>query len=81
MDNVIRKLLKSKGFSNDMIKAVEEKTKKSSEEEEMVHRLKAEALAKTFINASMPELREMVRKMEAANNPPSAPKKTIITPD
>ena len=81
MDNAIRKFLKAKGFSNDIIKAVEERTKKNSEQDEIVDLEKTNALARTFINASMPQIREMVRQMEASQKPPSKPKKTIITPD
>lgn len=78
MDNFIRKFLKHRGFSNDVIKAVEEKTKKSSEEDEMVHRMKAEALAKVMINEAMPAFREYMKKMEEAKKQPKPERKIII---
>lgn len=78
MDDFIRKFLKHRGFSNDVIKAVEEKTKKISEEDEMVHRLKAEALAKVLINEAMPSFREYMKKMEEAKKQPKPERKIII---
>ena len=79
MDNFMRQFLRHRKFSNDIAKAVEEKTKKSSEEEEMVHRLKAEAMTKVIVNEMMPTFRKMM-EMQQNDKPPSKPKKTIILP-
>lgn len=78
MDNFIRKFLKHRGFSNDIIKAIEEKTKKNNEEDEMVDRMKAEALAKTMINEAMPAFRQYMEQMEKAKKQPKPERKIII---
>lgn len=82
MDDFIRKFLRHRGFSNDVIKAVEEKTKKNNEEDEMVDRMKAEALAKTLINEAMPAFREYMRRMEEAKKQSlQKPERKIIIDD
>ena len=76
-DNFIRNFLKHRGFSNDIQKAVDEKTVKSSEEKEMKDRLLAEAMTKQMVNDMMPMFR---RHMEAAKKKEEAPVRKIIIP-
>lgn len=73
MDNFVRKFLKHRGFSNDVIKAVEEKTKKTTAEQEMEHRLLAEAMTKQMVNEMLPAFREHLKKQQ---QPP--PERKII---
>ena len=79
-DNFIRQFLKHRGFSNDIQKAVDEKTAKSSEEKEMKDRLLAEAMTKQMVNDMMPLFR---RHMEAAQKKKEDPavRKIIIPGD
>jgi len=79
-DNFIRQFLKHRGFSNDIQKAVDEKTAKSSEEKEMKDRLLAEALTKQMVNDMMPMFR---RHMEASQKKKEEPavRKIIIPGD
>ena len=79
-DNFIRSFLKHRGFSNDIQKAVDEKTAKSSEEKEMKDRLLAEAMTKQMVNDMMPMFR---RHMEAAKKKQEEPavRKIIIPGD
>lgn len=76
-DNFIRKFLKHRGFSNDIQKAVDEKTAKTSEEKEMRDRLLAEAMTKQMVNDMMPMFR---RHMEASKKKQEAPVRKIIIP-
>lgn len=76
-DNFIRQFLKHRGFSNDIQKAVDEKTAKTSEEKEMKDRLLAEAMTKQMVNDMMPMFR---RHMEAAKQKEEAPVRKIIIP-
>lgn len=78
-DNFIRQFLKHRGFSNDIQKAVDEKTAKITEEQEMKHRLLAEAMTKQFVNDMMPLFR---KKMEADEKQKTAekPVRKIIIP-
>jgi SOS response regulatory protein OraA/RecX len=66
----LKQLLKSKGISNDIIKAVEKKTAEISEEREMNARLQAQQMTK-----------DILKEMLASQVPPSPKKKTIIMPD
>jgi SOS response regulatory protein OraA/RecX len=66
----LKQLLKSKGISNDIIKAVEKKTAEISEEREMNARLQAQQMTK-----------DILKEMLASKVPPSPKKKTIIMPD
>jgi len=74
----MRQFLKHRGFSNDMIKAVEEKTKRTSQEKEMEDRLVAEAMAKNMINEMMPMFRKHLAEQQKAKEKPV---KKIIVPD
>lgn len=76
-DNFIRQFLKHRGFGNDIQKAVDEKTAKTSEEKEMKDRLLAEAMTKQIVNDMMPMFR---RHMEAAKKKEEAPVRKIIIP-
>ena len=69
MENAIRKLLRSKGVSNDIIKAVERKTAQLTEEEEQ--RAQMEAQKMTL---------EIAREVFGNRQPPF-PKKQIIVDD
>ena len=66
----LKQLLKSKGISNDIIKAVEKKTAQITEEREMQARLQAQQMTK-----------DILKEMLASKVPPSPKKKTIIMPD
>ena len=66
----LKQLLKSKGLSNDIIKAVEKKTAQITEEREMQARLQAQQMTK-----------DILKEMLASKVPPSPKKKTIIMPD
>ena len=72
----LKQLLKRAGISNNIIKEVERKAKRTSAEQELEHQEKAMAMTKMMLNDVMPHLRNAVDK-----TPPSKPKKTIIIPD
>ena len=72
----LRQLLKRAGVSNNIIKEVERKAKRTSAEQELEHQEKAMAMTKMMLNDVMPHLRNAMDK-----TPPSKPKKTIIIPD
>jgi len=77
-DNFIRQFLKHRKFGNNIVQAVEEKTKKTTAEQEMKHRLEAEAMTKVIVNEMMPTFRKM---MEAEQKAKEKPVKKIIIPD
>ena len=77
-DNFIRSFLKHRGFSNDIQKAVDEKTAKSSEEKEMKDRLLAEALTKQMVNDMMPMFRRHMEKQQQPKD--DKPVRKIIIP-
>ena len=72
----LKQLLKRAGISNNIIKEVERKAKRTSAEQELEHQEKALAMTKMMLNDVLPHLRSAVDK-----TPPSKPKKTIIIPD
>ena len=76
-DNFIRQFLKHRGFGTDIQKAVDEKTAKISEEQEMKHRLLAEAMTKQMVNDMMPMFR---RHLENKEKEKEAPVRKIIIP-
>ena len=76
-DNFIKQFLKHRGFSNDIQKAVDEKTIKSSEEQEMRDRILAEAMTKQMVNDMMPMFR---RHLDEAQKKKEAPIRKIIIP-
>ena len=72
----LRQLLKIAGVSNNIIKEVEKKAKKTTEQQELEHHEKAMAMTKMMVN-------EALRARKAApDQPPFAKKqKRIIIPD
>ena len=77
-DNFIRQFLKHRKFGNNIAQAVDEKTKRTSEEEEMKHRLEAEAMTKVIVNEMMPTFRKMMEEEQKAKEKPV---RKIIMPD
>ena len=69
----LKQLLKNAGISNDIIKEVERKAKKSSEQMEEEHREKAMAMTKMMLNDAL-----RYRKEHAQPEAPSFEKKIII---
>lgn len=71
----LKQLLKNAGISNDIIKEVERKAKKSSEQMEEEHREKAMAMTKMMLNDALRYRKE--------HSQPEAPpfQKKIIIPD
>lgn len=70
-------LLRSKGFSNDVGKAVEENSRRDSEEKEAMDREKALGLTLKMVNEMMPSLKKAMEAEEKRR----ANIKTIIIPD
>jgi hypothetical protein len=77
-ENFIRQFLKHRKFGNNIANAVDEKTKKTTAEQEMAHRLQAEAMTKMMVNEMMPTFRKMMEKEQQAKEKPV---KKIIIPD
>lgn len=69
----LKQLLKNAGISNDIIKEVERKAKKSSEQMEEEHREKAMAMTKMMLNDAL-----RYRKEHAQPESPPFQKKIII---
>lgn len=78
MDNFIKQFLKHRKFGNNIIEEVEKKTKRTTEEQEMEHRLKAEAMTKVIVNEMMPTFRKMMEEEEKARKKAKEPRKIII---
>ena len=74
MSKALRQLLRDKGISNDILKEVEKQNAKSTEQEEMAHRLRAQQLTKEIVL-------EFMKEMYGEKKPAVAKKKTIIMPD
>jgi hypothetical protein len=72
----LRQLLKQAGISNEIIKEVERKAKRTSAEQEQQHLIETDAMSKHMLKDVMPHLHNALSK-----TPPSKPKKTIIIPD
>jgi hypothetical protein len=66
----LKQLLKSKGISNDIIEAVERKTAKLTQEQEMKARMEAQKITM-----------EIAREVFGNKQPPVPKKKTIIIDD
>jgi hypothetical protein len=66
----LKQLLKSKGISNDIIKAVERKTEQLTEEQEMKARIEAQQMTM-----------DIVKEVFGSKQPPVPKKKTIIIND
>ena len=77
-DDFLKTLLKQRGFSNDVYKAIEENIKKDSEEKERLDREKALGLTLKMVNEMMPSLKKAI---EAEEKRAKKPTKTIIIPD
>jgi hypothetical protein len=77
-DNFIRMFLKHRKFGNNIVEEVDKKTKKTTAEQEMQHRLEAEAMTKMIVNEMMPTFRKMMESQEKAKEKPV---KKIIIPD
>lgn len=73
----LKKLLKSKGFSNDVIKAVEENAKRDSQEKEMLDREKALGITLKMVNEMLPHLKQAMDAEEKRK----ANMRTIIVPE
>jgi hypothetical protein len=72
----LKQLLKNAGVSNDIIKEVEKKSKKTTEQQELEHQEKALAMTKMMINEALRH-----RKEHGKPGEPPATQKTIIIPD
>jgi hypothetical protein len=72
----LKQLLKNAGISNDIVKEVERKSKKISEQTEQEHQEKAMALTKMMLNDAL-----RYRKEHGANKPAEEKLRTIILPD
>jgi hypothetical protein len=77
-DNFIRQFLKHRKFGNNIIEEVEKKTLRTTAEQEMEHRVKAEAMTKVIVNEMMPTFRKM---MEEEQKKQEKPIRKIIVPD
>lgn len=73
----LKKLLKSKGFSNDVVKAVEENVRRDTEEKEMLDREKAMGLTLKMVNEMLPHLKQAMEAEEKRK----ANMRTIIVPN
>jgi len=76
-DNFLRGLLARAGISNDIAKAVEEKTKKLTEEQEQWAQLQASDITKKIINEILGDMKAHETKHQSEQ----APKKIILTGD
>lgn len=72
----LRQLLKNAGISNDIVKEVERKSKKISEQTEQEHQERAMALTKMMINDALRYRKEHGDDKKAAEQV-----RTIILPD
>jgi hypothetical protein len=77
-DDFLKTLLKQRGFSNDVYKAIQENIKKDTEEKERLDREKALGLTLKMVNEMMPALKQA---MDAEEKRAQKPMKTIIIPD
>jgi len=72
----LRQLLKNAGISNDIVKEVERKSKKISEQTEQEHQEKAMAMTKMLLNDALRYRKEHGNDKQAAEQV-----RTIILPD
>jgi len=77
-DNFIRQFLKHRKFSTKIADNVDEKTRKTTAEQEMEHRMLAEAMTKGIVNEMMPTFRKMIEQEQKAKEKPV---RKIIIPD
>jgi hypothetical protein len=76
-DKFLKNLLKSRGFSTDVVKAIDENVKRDTEEKEMLDREKALGLTLKMVNEMLPHLKQAIEAEEKRK----ANMKTIIIPD
>lgn len=76
-DKFLKNLLKSKGFSNDVLKAIEENVKRDTQEKEMLDREKAMGLTIKMVNEMLPHLKQAMEAEEKRK----ANMRTIIIPE
>ena len=72
----LRQLLKNAGISNDIVKEVERKSKKISEQTEQEHQERAMAMTKMLLNDALRYRKEHGNDKQAAEQV-----RTIIMPD
>jgi len=72
----LKQLLRQAGISNDIVKEVERKARRTSEEMEQEHQEKALALTKMMLNDAL-----RYRKEHGATKPAEEQLRTIILPD
>jgi glycerol dehydrogenase-like iron-containing ADH family enzyme len=72
----LRQLLKNAGISNDIVKEVERKSKKISEQTEQEHQEKAMAMTKMLVNEALRYRKEHGNDKQAAEQV-----RTIVLPD
>jgi len=77
-DDFLKTLLRSRGFSNDVYKAIQENIKKDTQEKEELDREKALGLTLKMVNEMMPALKQAI---DAEKKRAQKPMKTIIVPD
>ena len=77
-DDFLKTLLKSRGFSNDVKKAIDENVRRDSQEKEMLDREKALGLTLQMVNEMLPSLKKAI---QADERRAQKPQKTIIIPD
>lgn len=75
-DKFLKDILKSRGFSNDVAKAIDENVRRDSEEKEMLDREKALGLTLKMVNEMLPHLKQAMEAEEKRK----ANMKTIIIP-
>lgn len=83
-DNFIRQFLKHRKFTTKIADNIDEKVKRSTEEQEMLDRMKAEAMTKMIVNEMMPTFRKMIEKENEAKDAAAKkekPIRKIIIPD
>ena len=73
----MKDLLRSKGFSADVVKAIDENVKRDSEEKERLDREKALGLTLKMVNEMLPSLRQAMEAEEKRR----ANMRTIIVPE
>lgn len=76
-DNFLRGLLAKAGISNDIAKAVEDKTRQISEDREAWAQLQASDITKKIINEVLADM----KAQEAKKQQEQGPKKIILTGD
>lgn len=80
-ENFIRQFLKHRKFSTKIADNVDEKTRRTTAEQEMEHRMMAEAMTKNIVNEMMPTFRKMIEQEQKAKEAKEKPIRKIIIPD